>query len=102
MNQSIDLKKKTADSFLCDSDLRYERVKDVFVTFVSLIHNSCITYANMFTLYYIIYNISMICKNLVFWTKKTSPIKKLHFFEIIVFSFKFSDENDRAKLVGDM
>ena len=51
MNQSLDLKKKPADSFLCDRDLRHERVKDVFVTFVSLIHNSCITYANMFTLY---------------------------------------------------
>ena len=41
-------------------------------------------------------NISMICKDLISWVKKTSLTK-----EVAVFSFNIFDENI-AKLVGDM
>ena len=49
----------------------------------------------------IIYNISVICKDLIFLMKKTSSTKKLHFWKIDTLLILF-DENNIAKLFAYM
>ena len=43
-------------------------------------------------------NISVICKDLVFWVKKTSSTKKFHFLKLPFSLLIFSDENNITKL----
>ena len=61
-------------------------------------HDSCINYANMLSLYR-----DKSCKRDMQRPGCLSEEnKKLQFLKLAVFSFKFSDENNIAKLVVDM
>ena len=50
----------------------------------------------------IIYKVSVVCKDLVFWVKKTVQPKSCFFKKLSFSLLIFSDKNDKAKLVDDM